>query len=106
MNNTSKPRKRSRVDGVYIAPWEQAFKKILTPFEEFIHRQTTSGLLLMIMAVVALILKALFAMVRDRRLFISYAHQRFAVGCILALLVLIPAGSWATTRPRAAEARR
>jgi NhaA family Na+:H+ antiporter len=41
---------------VYIAPWEQAFKKILTPFEEFIHRQTTSGLLLMIMAVVALIL--------------------------------------------------
>ena len=29
--------------GVYLAPWEKSFDKILTPFEEFIHRQTTSG---------------------------------------------------------------
>ena len=42
--------------GVYHAPWEKSFDKILTPFEEFIHRQTTSGLLLMAMAVIALIL--------------------------------------------------
>ena len=42
--------------GVYHAPWEKSFDKILTPFEEFIHRQTTSGLLLMGMAVVALLL--------------------------------------------------
>ena len=42
--------------GVYHAPWEQSFDKILTPFEEFIHRQTTSGFLLMGMAVIALIL--------------------------------------------------
>jgi NhaA family Na+:H+ antiporter len=42
--------------GEYHAPWEKSFDKILTPFEEFIHRQTTSGLLLMAMAVVALIL--------------------------------------------------
>jgi len=42
--------------GVYHAPWEQSFDKILTPFEEFIHRQTTSGFLLMAMAVLALIL--------------------------------------------------
>ncbi len=40
--------------GVYNAPWEQRFEKILTPFEEFIHRQTTSGLLLMGMAIIAL----------------------------------------------------
>jgi len=33
--------------GVYHAPWEKSFDKILTPFEEFIQRQTTSGLLLM-----------------------------------------------------------
>ena len=33
--------------GEYHAPWEKSFDKILTPFEEFIHRQTTSGLLLM-----------------------------------------------------------
>ncbi|MCB1757082.1 MAG: Na+/H+ antiporter NhaA [Gammaproteobacteria bacterium] len=42
--------------GVYHAPWEQFFSKIITPFEEFIHRQTTSGLLLMGTAVIALVL--------------------------------------------------
>ncbi|MCK5394991.1 MAG: Na+/H+ antiporter NhaA [Gammaproteobacteria bacterium] len=42
--------------GIYHAPWEKSFDKILTPFEEFIHRQTTSGLLLMAMAVLALVL--------------------------------------------------
>ncbi|CAA6828603.1 MAG: Na+/H+ antiporter NhaA type [uncultured Thiotrichaceae bacterium] len=40
----------------YIAPWEQAFERILTPIEEFIHRQTTSGILLMLCAVTALVL--------------------------------------------------
>jgi NhaA family Na+:H+ antiporter len=38
----------------YIAPWEKAFDRVLTPLEEFIHRQTTSGLLLMFCAVAAL----------------------------------------------------
>ena len=42
--------------GIYHAPWEKSFDRILTPFEEFIHRQTTSGLLLMALAVVALVL--------------------------------------------------
>lgn len=42
--------------GIFLAPWERRFSKILTPFEEFIRRQTTSGLLLMTMAVLALIL--------------------------------------------------
>lgn len=41
---------------VYNAPWEKSFDKILTPFEEFIHRQTTSGLLLMGTAIIALFL--------------------------------------------------
>ena len=40
--------------GIYNAPWERAFDRILTPLEEFIHRQTTSGVLLMICAAVAL----------------------------------------------------
>lgn len=48
--------KHESTQGVYLAPWEQNFKKIVTPFEEFIHRQTTSGLLLMGMAVIALLL--------------------------------------------------
>jgi len=42
--------------GVYHAPWERTFEKILTPFEEFIHRQTTSGMLLLGTAILALIL--------------------------------------------------
>ncbi len=42
--------------GVYNAPWEKAFERILTPLEEFIHRQTTSGILLMICAVIALVI--------------------------------------------------
>lgn len=40
----------------YIAPWEKAFDKVLTPLEVFIHRQTTSGILLMLCAVIALYL--------------------------------------------------
>ncbi len=51
-----KKTKYKSTQGVYLAPWEQNFKKIVTPFEEFIHRQTTSGLLLMGMAVIALLL--------------------------------------------------
>ncbi len=38
------------------APWEKAFNKISTPFEDFIHAQTTTGLVLMFMTVFALIL--------------------------------------------------
>jgi len=41
--------------GIYSAPWERSFDRILTPLEEFIHRQTTSGVLLMICAVIALV---------------------------------------------------
>jgi len=40
----------------YVAPWERAFNKVLSPLEDFIHRQTTSGILLMVCAVVALYL--------------------------------------------------
>jgi len=42
--------------GVYLAPWEKGFEKFIGPIEEFIHRQTTSGLLLMSSAILALIL--------------------------------------------------
>lgn len=40
----------------YIAPWEKAFERVLSPLEEFIHRQTTSGVLLMICAIAALVI--------------------------------------------------
>lgn len=48
-----KPKFKSK-GKIHIAPWEKAFDRILTPFEEFIHRQTTSGILLMLCAVVAM----------------------------------------------------
>jgi Na+:H+ antiporter, NhaA family len=48
--------KTGSTSGIYHAPWEKSFDKLLTPFEEFIHRQTTSGLLLMATAVIALFL--------------------------------------------------
>lgn len=42
--------------GVRYAPWEKAFDRIVTPLEEFIHRQSTAGALLMGCAVIALII--------------------------------------------------
>jgi len=46
----------STQQGVIYAPWEKAFTRILTPFEQFIRRETTSGMLLMGTAILALIL--------------------------------------------------
>jgi hypothetical protein len=46
--------------------------------------------------VAALILKALARMVRLRKLVISRSHLRFAIGCIIAMAVLIPASRWST----------
>jgi len=40
----------------FYAPWEKQFKKIATPFEHFLHAQTTTGIVLMFMTVLALIL--------------------------------------------------
>lgn len=38
------------------APWEKAFKKVYTPFEHFLHAQTTTGLILMGTTILALII--------------------------------------------------
>jgi NhaA family Na+:H+ antiporter len=40
----------------YVAPWERAFDRVLSPLDEFIHRQSTSGILLMLCAAIALYL--------------------------------------------------
>ncbi|MET0100961.1 MAG: Na+/H+ antiporter NhaA [Sedimenticola sp.] len=37
-------------------PWEKTFDKISTPFEEFIHEETASGMILMVCTIVALFL--------------------------------------------------
>lgn len=44
----------NKTEQEYKAPWETAFSRILNPLEEFIHRQTTSGVLLMLCALIAL----------------------------------------------------
>lgn len=49
------------------APWEKAFQRIATPFEHFLHAQTTTGLVLMVMTVLALLLA-------NSPLAESYAH--------------------------------
>lgn len=54
MPNTSPPSPRAE-KGILYAPWERAFNRVLTPFDEFIHRQTTSGMLLMVSAIIALL---------------------------------------------------
>ena len=46
--------------------------------------------------VAALILKVIAGMVRERRFVLTRAQLWFAGGCIGALLVLVPASSWAT----------
>ena len=56
MTEHDKTSDHSTEKGILHAPWEKSFDKILTPFEEFIHRQTTSGLLLMGTAILALVL--------------------------------------------------
>jgi NhaA family Na+:H+ antiporter len=38
------------------APWEKTFNKIATPFEHYLHSQMTTGIVLMLMTVIALIL--------------------------------------------------
>ena len=43
-------------DMILYAPWEKAFKKVYTPFEHFLHAQTTTGLILIGMTIVALII--------------------------------------------------
>ena len=66
--------------GLYHAPWEKAFKKILTPFEEFVRRQTTTGLLLMATAIMALV-------IANSSLVEAYQH-------LLHMPIGVNVGSW------------
>ena len=45
----------NKVCSINYAPWEKTFDRVLMPFEEFLHRQSTSSLLLMASALLALI---------------------------------------------------
>ncbi len=62
----------------YYAPWEKAFERIATPFEHFIHAQTTAGLVLILATFFAL----LFANTSLVELYIHFIHTNitFNVG--------------------------
>ena len=40
----------------HYAKWEKSFNKVMTPLEDFIHKETSSGILLMLFTVIALVL--------------------------------------------------
>ena len=50
----SEPQHNPDQDDELIAPWERSFEKVVTPFEEFIHNQTSSGIVLMVTTLIAL----------------------------------------------------
>ncbi len=43
-------------DGRYLYPWETTLSRVVTPLDEFIHRQTATGITLMLATSAALIL--------------------------------------------------
>ncbi|MCG6976206.1 MAG: Na+/H+ antiporter NhaA [Acidiferrobacterales bacterium] len=51
----SKTPKTISPEDAYNAPLEKAFDQIATPFEEFIHNQASSGLVLIVCAIIALV---------------------------------------------------
>jgi len=65
---------------LYFAPWEKAYERLATPFEEFIHRQTTTGVLLITCAIIALI-------IANTPLYDAYQH-------LLHQKISLQAGSW------------
>lgn len=60
----------------YVAPWEKAFDRVLTPLEDFIHRQTTSGVLLMLCAIVALFI----ANSQWNEIYHNFLELKFVIG--------------------------
>ncbi|WP_444941378.1 Na+/H+ antiporter NhaA [Microbulbifer sp. ZKSA004] len=65
---------------IFEAPLEEAFGRLVTPFEEFIHRQSSSGILLMLSALIALI-------VANSPLQEAYKH-------LLHMPIAVGAGDW------------
>jgi NhaA family Na+:H+ antiporter len=65
-------------EGLFFYPWERKLDRLVTPFEEFIHRQTTSGLILLSVSVVAVLLAN--SSLRDVYLHLTHAPVAFRIG--------------------------
>jgi len=71
---------RDSQQGVYHAPLERTFARIITPFEEFVHRQTASSMLLLGAAIIAMVLA-------NSALAMTYEH-------LLHVPISVHIGSW------------
>jgi NhaA family Na+:H+ antiporter len=72
-------------DGLYLYPWERTLSRVVTPFEEFIHRQTATGIALLLATLAAIVLAN--SPVRD-----AYMH-------LIRIPIRIGIGDWSLEMP-------
>ncbi len=65
-------------EGMFFYPWERRLDRLVTPFEEFIHRQTTSGMILLAVSALAVLLAN--SPLRDAYLHLTHAPVVFRIG--------------------------
>lgn len=49
-------KRTKKAEGFFLYPWEKGLDRLVTPLQEFVRRETTSGIVLMAVALVTLIL--------------------------------------------------
>jgi Na+:H+ antiporter, NhaA family len=65
-------------EGKFFYPWERTLDRLVTPFEEFIHRQTTSGMILLAASIVAVMLAN--SPLRNTYLHLTHSPVIFRIG--------------------------
>ncbi len=75
---TGNPRGDNDHHQQFFYPWERTLDRLVTPFEEFIHRQTTGGMVLLATSVVAILLANSF--LRDAYLHLIHTPVTFRFG--------------------------
>jgi NhaA family Na+:H+ antiporter len=75
---SGEPAGRETREERFFYPWERSLDRLVTPFEEFIHRQTTSGMILLAMSVIAVVLAN--SPLRDAYLHLTHAPITFRIG--------------------------
>ena len=75
---SGQPAGKDNREGRFFYPWERTLDRLVTPFEEFIHRQTTSGMILLATSIVAVVLAN--SPFRDTYLNLTHAPVAFRIG--------------------------
>jgi NhaA family Na+:H+ antiporter len=73
-----KPAGKESREGKFFYPWERTLDRLVTPFEEFIHHQTTGGIILLALSVVAVVLAN--SPLRDAYLHLTHTPVVFRIG--------------------------